>query len=318
MSPPERLLRAVDGFQQRHRPLAFSFAVVKKFGDDRGGSLAALLAYHAFLAVFPLLLLLTTALGYLIDKNSSISRAILDSALRDFPIVGPQLTRSVHPLEGGAIAVIIGGVGLLWGSLGFSQAGQFAMAEAWNVPNVQRPGFFPRLVRSLGLVATLGAGIALTTVVAAAATVAPWAVAGRGFLLVGSVAVNVGLFLVMFRVLTPHIGSRSLVPGAIVGGIGWSVLQAVGALLVAHQLRNASQLYGYFGSVLGLIAWLYIAAQLLVYAAEVNVVRDRRLWPRSIVQPPLTEADKETLDLIAEQGERRPEQSVRSHWRKSA
>jgi uncharacterized BrkB/YihY/UPF0761 family membrane protein len=136
--------------------------------------------------------------------------------------------------------------------------------------------------------------------------------------LVGSVAVNVGLFLVMFRVLTPHIGSRSLVPGAIVGGIGWSVLQAVGALLVAHQLRNASQLYGYFGSVLGLIAWLYIAAQLLVYAAEVNVVRDRRLWPRSIVQPPLTEADKETLDLIAEQGERRPEQSVRSHWRKSA
>ncbi len=318
MSPPERLLRAVDGFQQRHRPLAFVFAVVKKFGDDRGGSLAALLAYHAFLAVFPLLLLLTTALGYLIDKNSDVSRAILDSALRDFPIVGQQLSEEVDPLKGGAVAVVIGAVGLLWGSLGFSQAGQFAMAEAWNVPNVQRPGFFPRLLRSLGLVAALGLGIALTTVVAAMATVAPWAIAGRAFLLVGTVAVNVGLFLVLFRILTPHVRSRALVPGAIVGGIGWSALQAVGALLVAHQLRNASQLYGYFGSVLGLIAWLYVAAQLLVYAAEVNVVRERRLWPRSIVQPPLTVADREALDAMAEQQERRPEQSVRSHWRKSA
>lgn len=318
MNPVERPLRSVDRFQQRHRPLAFTFAVVKKFGDDRGGSLAALLAYNAFLAVFPLLLLLTTALGFLIEKNSDIHRTIIDSALRDFPIVGEQLTKSVEPLKGGAVALVVGGLGLLWGSFGFSQAGQFAMAEVWNVPNVQRPGFLPRLLRGLGLVAALGVGIALTTVIASIAAVAPWALAGRAFLLVGTVTVNIGLLLVMFRLLTPEVGSRELVPGAVFGGIGWSGLQAAGALLVAHQLRHASQLYGYFGSVLGLVAWLYVGAQLLVYAAELNVVRARRLWPRSIVQPPLTDADKETLDLMAQQSERRPEQSVRSRWRKSA
>ncbi|MEO5679937.1 MAG: YihY/virulence factor BrkB family protein, partial [Acidimicrobiales bacterium] len=84
--------------------------------------------------------------------------------------------------------------------------------------------------------------------------------------------------------------------------------------LVGHQLRHASQVYGYFASVLGLVSWIYLGAQMTLYAAELNVVRSRRLWPRSIVQPPLTEADVRTFDFIARQGERRPEQAVHSRW----
>lgn len=317
MNGAERVVRRVDRFQQEHRPLAFSFGVVKKFGDDRGGSLASLIAYNAFIAVFPLLLLLTTVIGFVMDRNGSAHRVVIDSALRDFPIVGPQLTDAVHPLRGSTLTLVIGLLGLVWGSLGLSSAGQFAMAEVWNVPDVQRPGFFPRLVRSIGLISALGLGFVATTIASGAVSIAAGGALGQSIGFALSILVNIGLFLAAFRLLTPTIGSRDLIPGAIAGGIGWSVLQLGGALLIGHQLKHASQVYGFFGSVLGLISWLYLGAQLALYAAEINVVRARALWPRSIVQPPLTDADKRTLDSIALQGERRPEQSVHSTWRRA-
>jgi len=65
-----------------------------------------------------------------------------------------------------------------------------------------------------------------------------------------------------------------------------------------------------FATVLGLLAWIYLAVNVTVYAAEVNVVLARRLWPRSIVQPPLTEADRYSIALQALQNQRRPEQQV--------
>jgi uncharacterized BrkB/YihY/UPF0761 family membrane protein len=126
-----------------------------------------------------------------------------------------------------------------------------------------------------------------------------------------SLVLNVTLFGVAFRVLTPRqIDWSDLWPGAIVGGAGWTVLQYVGGLLVEHNLRNTSKVYGSFALVLGLIAFLYLSAQMTVYAAEVNVVRARHLWPRSIVQPPLTRADREVLSSLALESKRRPEQYV--------
>jgi YihY family inner membrane protein len=318
MNRVEALIRAVDRRQQSNRPLAFVVAVVKKFGDDRAGMLASLLAYDAFLAIFPLLLLLTTILGFISDRSPSVRDAILHSALRDFPIVGTQLANSVHPLKGSLLAVVIGSVGLLWGSMGVSQAAQLAMAEIWNIPGVERPGFLPRLGRSVVFVLALGAGIALTTSVSAVAAFAPGSIAPRVFAELGLVGVNIGLFVVLFRVLTPEVATHELLPGAVIGGIGWSFLQGVGALLVGHTLRNASQLYGFFGSVLGLVSWLFLTAQLTLYAAEVNVVRARQLFPRSLVQPPLTDADREVLDAIVREGRRRPEQLLRTGWRRTA
>jgi len=314
VNPVERTVRRVDTFQQGHRPLAFAFGVVKKFGDDRAGSLAALIAYYGFLAIFPLLLLLTTILGFVMDQNSAIKRSVLQSALRDFPIVGEQLGEAINPLRGNGIALAFGLVGLVWGSLGVAQAGQLAMAEVWNIPGVDRPSFVKRLLRAFGLLAVLGIGLLATTVLAGvSSTGASLALRIAGGVL--PVALNAGLFVLAFRVLTVRaVSTRELLPGAIIGGLCWSVLQVLGAYLVAHQLRYASQVYGYFASVLGLVSWLFLGAQVTLYAAEANVVWARRLWPRSIVQPPLTEADKRAFDDIAMQGERRPEQVVESTW----
>jgi membrane protein len=63
----ERIARSIDRLQQRHRPIAFAVAVVKKFSDDQAGNLVALLTYYAFVAIFPLLLALTrsSALRYM-------------------------------------------------------------------------------------------------------------------------------------------------------------------------------------------------------------------------------------------------------------
>jgi len=68
--------------------------------------------------------------------------------------------------------------------------------------------------------------------------------------------------------------------------------------------------YGVFAAVLGLVAWIYLGSEVMIYAAELNTVLARRLWPRGMVQPPLTHADQRSLALQATQNQRRPEQEV--------
>ena len=123
-------------------------------------------------------------------------------------------------------------------------------------------------------------------------------------------AFSAGMYLGAFRALTPKgVPTRDLLPGAITGGILWTVLQVLGTYLVHHFLHSAS-VYGVFGTVLGLLAWVYLATEITVYSAEINVVLKRRLWPRSIVQPPLTESDRHSMALQALQAQRRPEEHI--------
>src|SRR5262249_37595034 len=131
--------------------------------------------------------------------------------------------------------------------------------------------------------------------------------AAAGAELLAAVA-NVGLYLISFRVLTPKgVPTRNLLAGAIAGGLAWTVGQALGTYLVPHFMRSSS-VFGVFATVLGLLGWIYFGVRITVYAAEINVVLTRRLWPRSIVQPPLTEADRYSMTLQALANQRRHEQ----------
>ena len=307
-------MRRVDAWQQRHPVPAFVFGVVKKFGDDAAGSLAALMAYYGFLAVFPLLLVLTTLLGLFFAHDQALQHRIIHSALGQFPIVGQQIAnQGVHSLRSGSvIGLIVGLAGLLWGSMGISQAAQRAMAEVWNVPGVIRPGFLPRLARSMAFLVLLGADVAITTFLAGLVTIGHGAVWFQCLVGAAGLGINLALFVVGFRILTPKsVATGLLVTGALIAGTGWTILQYTGTLLVGHTLRHANETYGFFGSVIGLISFLYLTAEIVVYAAELNVVRARHLYPRSIAPPPLTKADQAVLTAVAEQGERRPEQRVR-------
>jgi YihY family inner membrane protein len=312
MNPVERVVRGVDGFQQRHRVTGFAFGIVKKFGDDRAGSLAALIAYYAFLAIFPLLLLLVTILGFVAQNNADFQHRLVNSAVSEFPIIGNQIARNVKSLRASGLGLVISLLGLAWGSLGFTQAGQHAMAQVWNVPGVDRPGFLPRLARGVSIIGVLGLGAIATTILSSFGVFNAAGLALQGLSMLVSVLLNVALSLAAFRLLTPRsVPWRKLVPGAVLAGAAWSVLQLIGGYLVSQRLQQTSEVYGLFAIVLGLLFWLSLGAQITLYAAELNVVLARRLYPRSIVQPPLTEPDRRALRELAQQEERRPEERVR-------
>ncbi len=283
-------VRRVDEFQQRHRFLAFPVAVVKKFGDDQGGNLSALLAYYGFLSLFPLLLVLFTVLGFVLPGHASLQHDLKTSALADFPIIGDQISRNITSVRGSGLGLAIGITGTLWGGLGIANAAQNAMNRVWAIPMDARPAFFRRTGRSVAAIGTIGVGILVTTVVSGFGSGSGGLGAGvRVGAVVVSIVVNVGLFAVAFRVLTAaDLAWRDLLPGAVVAACSWEVLQALGGLYVAHTLRGMSQTYGLFAIVLGLLGWIFLQAQVVVYAAEINAVRARRLWPRSITPAPST------------------------------
>jgi YihY family inner membrane protein len=312
MNPVERVIRKIDATQQRHTSSAFVFGVIKKYGDDNGGVLVSNLAYSSFVSLFPLLLVLVTILGLIASVDPAFRSDVLKAVARQVPLIGNQLTGSVHQLKkSSTIGLVIGIVGLIWGSAGLAQSGLFTMEQVWNLPGPARPGYVQRLGRAGLFLSLLGGGVIVTTGLSSLPNYVHHLGIGSEILIeVVSAAFNVGMYLGAFRVLTPKgVPTRDLLPGAITGGILWTVLQFLGTYLVHHYLHSDS-VYGVFGTVLGLLAWIYIAVEITVYAAEINVVLSRRLWPRSIVQPPLTEADRSSMALQALQNQRRPEQHI--------
>jgi membrane protein len=129
-----RSAEAVDAFQRRHRWVGLPLATFYKYNDDRGGYLAALITYYGFLSLFPLLLLLTTILNFVLAGDAHLQQRVLNSALGQFPIVGTQL-RDPHGVSGSGVGLAIGIVGTLYGGLGIGQAFQYAMNTIWRVPN---------------------------------------------------------------------------------------------------------------------------------------------------------------------------------------
>jgi YihY family inner membrane protein len=311
MNPVERTIRRIDATQRRFTPTAFVFGVIKKYGDDNGGVLVSNLAYSSFISIFPLLLILVTILDLIAQHDPSFKESFVKEAVANqIPLLGQTLTSNVNAMQRSTIGLIVGLLVLIYGVTGLAQAGLFTMAQVWNLPGPARPGYVQRLGRALLFLCLLGAGVIVTTGLAYLTTyLRSW---GHWSLLIYVVTavVSAGMYLGAFRALTPKgVPTRSLLPGAVTGGILWTVLQVLGTWLV-HRFLHSNSAYGVFGVVLGLLAWIYLAIEITVYCAEINVVLARRLWPRSIVQPPLTEADRASMALQALQNQRRPEQHI--------
>lgn len=306
----ERLLGAIDRFQQRHSVLGFPFGVVKKYGDDQGGRHAALLAHYGFLSLFPLLLVFVTVLGYTLDGDPELQEQLIETLADQFPVAGAQIEGSIRAIQGSGLALVVGVAGTLWGGLGITQSFQDAMNDVWNIPRRQRPSFWWRLARGLAALLLVAGELVAATVLAQLSIAGP-GLLRRVDLLGGSFLLNLALLLVILQILTGMaVRWRWLVPGAAVGALGWSVLQTVGVSIVNRQLEQANLVYGVFAVVIVLLGWLYLSSQLVLYAAEINVVLARRLWPRSLLQAPLTEPDRQVLTALARNEERRPEQRV--------
>jgi membrane protein len=298
-----------DDFQQSRRWLALPIAVIRKFGDDQGGNLAALVAYFAFFSLFPLLLVMTTILGFVLRDNPGAQRSVENSVLHQLPIIGNQI--QLHSLEGSVAALIIGLVTSLLAGLGVTGAAQNAMDRVWAVPFKERPNFLQSRLRGLGLLTFLGLLFIIST---AASGIVSGGFGGVGDLIVGYVIallVNFALFYAAFRLMTVSvIPNRDLRVGVIVAGILWTILQALGGFFIGHVLNKQGDVGKTFGLVIALLVWLHLGAQVMLYSAEINVVVTRRLWPRSLFGPPEAPADKRTLRALAKVEERSEQQHI--------
>jgi membrane protein len=303
-------LRKFDQYQQRHPAVGFPIAVLKKFSDDQAGGLAALIAYYAFFSLIPLLLVFSTGLAFVLHGHPNVYNQVRDSTLAEFPIIGAHLKEDSGTLHGSGFALVIGIVGALLPGLGATNAAQNAFDRVWAVPYKDRPNFFVRRARGLGMLVLLGTLNLASTVLAGLVTgSSAGLLESIGGILISLLA-NIILFVAAFRLLTSKtISTRQLIPGALIAAVFWAILQAVGGIYISHVYKHASAVNSLFELVIPLLTWLYLGAQVTLYSLEIDVVRTRHLWPRSLFDPSAG-ADRKTLRALAKIEERNPEETV--------
>jgi uncharacterized BrkB/YihY/UPF0761 family membrane protein len=283
MKALDRVVDRIDQWQQHNRVVAPAYAVIKKFGDDQANNQVVALGWYGFTSIYPLLLVVVTIFAFI--GAASLGAGIVNT-LHQFPIIGSGFDKTPtgsSRLHGSVPGLVIGLVLLVYGAQGVTQTAQQAMATVWDIPKEKLPGFLPRLGRSVGALVIIGVCFLVNAALGVLATGGGRTYAIRVPVIAAMVAINIVSYAAAFRALTPKaVGTRSLVPGAVAAAICFTALITVGSGLVNHQIRNSSETYGQFAVVIGLVAFLLILAKISIYAAELNVVLDRHLWPRPL------------------------------------
>lgn len=273
----------LDNYQRQNKLVGFCNAVIKKYSEDEAGYRAALLTYYAFLAIFPLLLVLTTVLKLVFHNYPGLRSQIMDAAFTYFPLIGNDLQQNIHGLGNTGWALAVGVLLTLYGARGVANAFRTGLNHLWGVPFVGRGGFPGTLLRSLGIVLLGGMGLLLAPVLSGYAVGFSH---GWNYRILSFLVTAIILFWVFVMITRLAIAKsftlKNIWLGTLIVVVGLLILQSLGTYLLTHQLRNLNNLYGTFALVLGLMFWLYLQAQLIFYAVEVDVVRTKKLWPRSL------------------------------------
>ncbi|HET8709523.1 MAG TPA: YihY/virulence factor BrkB family protein [Candidatus Saccharimonadales bacterium] len=297
----EKLMHRVDSYQRAHPRASFLYAVVKKYGDDQAGHQAALMAYYGFLSLFPLLLVLTTVVKVFLNGHPQLQDKLINGITEYLPMIGNSLEKNVHGVGGGGIALALGILFTLYGARGVADIFRFMVNQLWEIPHVKRTGFPWSILRSMRIIIVGGIGLLLAPFVSGYA-----ASAGHGLLfwfssLIITLIILFGIFLYLLYASLPHRHSfHDMWPGALLAAIGLVILQSLGSWLLTRQLKHLGDLYGTFAIVLGLFFWLYLQAQVIVYALEAGTVRALRLYPRALAAGHPTEADRRAYKLYME------------------
>jgi membrane protein len=289
------------------------YAVQKKYGEDDGGQQAAMLTYYGFLSLFPLLLVSTSILQLIVHSHSGVRQSIVSHATHYFPIVGEQLQANVKNLHGAGIGLAIGILLTLWGAKGVADVFQSAINHIWAVPRLERPGFPKGALKSVGIVVLGGLGFLAASFLSGFATSLDKIFILRIIPVLISTLVLFGLFWLLFKwglADSSKVTRRSLIISSLSAAILIQILQIVGGYVVNHELSNFKHLYGAFAVTLGLLFWIYLQARVVLYAAEAGVVDGKKLWPRSLAQNNLTEADRKEYSRQAKKQKFVPPESV--------
>jgi membrane protein len=260
-----------DALCRRFPWLRTPLAVHMRVSDVGGGPLSSSIALAGFLSLFPLLLLGISVVGFVAAGRTDFAQEVIEQ----LGLTGDAADRMLDSIrqaeESRRAASVVGIVGLLWAGLGVIGTLEQALDATWQVKG---RGWKSRPV---GLGWLVGAGVlflgslslgSLVTALPGPAAV-PTVIVG--------LALDVVLFLWMFRTLTNvAVGWRDLVPGAIAGGVGLEILKLIGTIYVPRAATSASALYGSLGVVFAILAWLALSARLVLYASAYNVVRYER------------------------------------------
>jgi YihY family inner membrane protein len=303
----DRTADRIDAIQRRLPLVAIVFAVTKKYGEDRGGQLAMLLAYKGFFSLFPLLLAFVTLLGLVLSGNPELRDDLIDSTLASVPVVGTEVIDGAGQIDG-SVLVLVGAVLVsLWAGLGLLDMLQEALNTVWDVVQHERPPWIIRRLRDvpgaiLVALCAVASGAARWLLADGASDALRWVVAALLAVLAGAGA-YLGLHLLLCARPVPM---RSHVPGAIATGLGWWGLQALGGWYVTRFVRDSSDTYGVFVVVLGLLSWTYLLGMMYLYSVELAAVLHERRWPRSLSGRDLTDADLAAFGVLSEREARVP------------
>jgi membrane protein len=304
------VMEKLDRLQKRTKPTGVLVATFKKFQEDQTTSLAAMIAFWAFFSIFPLFLVLVTVLGYALPASDKTK--VLKQVADLFPLINAS---SIKGLTGQVWPLVVGGLTSLWSGLGAVRTVQTAFNAVWEIPRHERPGMVEQVRRSLLVLVTIGVGFVLTTLISGLVTSASngihLGIGGKVGGYVISILLDVGLFVAAFRMLTHRdVTTRDVVPGAIFSGLVFFVLQELSAFIISRHLHSAKATYGTFATVITILWWFYLQSVVTLLGAQLNVVLKQRLFPRSLVNAPQTDADHRVLEAYAAERTYQPEEEV--------
>jgi YihY family inner membrane protein len=288
----------LDAKQQEKPALAIPIATLKKYSEDKSSNLASMMAFWGFFSIFPLMLAAVTVLGYTLPESDK--ERILAQISGYFPLLGKD-TKEMAGLDGSMLALVVGLLAALWSGSAVIRIVQDAFNSVWEVPQVERPKLLEQIKRSMLALSTIGLGLVASTFLLGfvsgnnpAIDLGPL---GRVLGFAAAIVLDIGLFVLAFRMLTDRaITTKDVLPGAVFAGTTFWLLGTLSSVIITRHLSSASTTYGTFATVITVLWWFYLQAQLTLVGAQMNVVLKRKYWPRALIDAPSTDADKRLLE----------------------
>lgn len=290
-----RILQRIDRLQRRSAILGFSYAVVKKYGEDGGSKQAVLLTYYGFLSAIPLLLIVVWAASGVLRDDPLLRDEFINALVPDQ--LSDALVSALAAMPTSAIPLIIGIFGLLYTGNGIVVTAYDVLNNLQSVPHRERFGFGQRYLRSFIVLLALLLSLVLLASMGVGVASLGWGLLGVVMGLAGSWVVLTGLLMTSVALLSARAGSwRHAWPAALLGGAVLSIVVLIGGFLLTTLVSRSGAVYGPFAAVVGLFSLLYFVSQGLLFSGEIAVVRQRRLWPRALVTTAPTVADQRSLE----------------------
>lgn len=292
----DALVARVNRWQRRIPLLGFPLAVVRKYGEDAGARMAALLTYYGFLSSIPILLIVVWVATQVLRDNPEIRDDFITAVVPES--VADAVTSALEAMPTSPLPLVIGIAGLLFTGNGIVFTIYDIINNLQGVPHRERFGFFPRYLRAFTTLLAIVVSIGLIGAIAVAIARLDFG----GFEIVLGVA---GTWLILATMLMAVIALLSARPGSwrhawagvLIGAVILWILLVLGSWVLTILVSRSGAVYGPFAAVVGLFSLLYFVSQGMVFAGEIAVVQRKRLWPRSLVATDPTEADKQSLLL---------------------